>query len=80
MGQLRRRFWLEAGCAVASAVLAVVTMFWRDWIEVTGWDPDRGDGSLEWVFVAGLALVSALSALAARLELRQRTIRAPRAG
>jgi hypothetical protein len=37
---MRKRFWIESAAAVACGALAVVTLFWRDWIEVTGWDPD----------------------------------------
>lgn len=55
-----RRFRLELGTAVASALLLLVTIVWRDWIElVFRVDPDHGDGSLEWLIVA----VTALSAI-----------------
>ena len=56
-----RRFRLELGTAVASALLLLVTIVWRDWIELglPGVDPDHGDGSLEWLIVA----VTALSAI-----------------
>jgi hypothetical protein len=49
------RFWLEAGSAGLAGVLTVVTLLWRDWIElVFGVDPDGGDGSVEWLVVAVL--------------------------
>jgi hypothetical protein len=49
------RFWLEAGLAGVAGVLAVVTLLWRDWIElVFGVDPDGGNGSVEWLVVAVL--------------------------
>jgi hypothetical protein len=49
------RFWLEAGSAGVAGVLAVVTLLWRDWIElVFGVDPDGGNGSVEWFIVAAL--------------------------
>ena len=67
-GDMRRRFWAEAGLAGLSAFLGVLTLVWRDWIEgVTGWDPDRHNGSLEWlIVVALLALALFLGGLARR--------------
>jgi hypothetical protein len=68
-GNQRRRVWLEAGLSAVAAVLAIVTLISREWIELlTGWDPDHGDGSLEWAIVAGLAVVALISGIAARLE------------
>jgi hypothetical protein len=66
---VRIRFWFEAGLAVLSGSLAIVTLFWRDWIEaLTGFDPDHHNGSLEWAIVAGLAVISIVVALVARAE------------
>jgi hypothetical protein len=46
----RSRFRLEAGLAALSGVLALVTLLWRDWIElVFRVDPDRHNGSFEWL-------------------------------
>lgn len=68
---VRIRFWLEAGLAVLSGSLAVVTLFWRDWIEAfTGVDPDHHSGALEWAIVAGMAVTSMIGALVARAEWR----------
>jgi hypothetical protein len=52
--------------------LGFVTPIFPGWIEfVSGYDPDRGDGSLEWLIVLGLFLVTiVMLALAAR-EWRQ---------
>jgi hypothetical protein len=48
----RSRFRLEAGLAALSGVLALDTLLWRDWIElVLRVDPDRHNGSLEWLLV-----------------------------
>jgi undecaprenyl pyrophosphate phosphatase UppP len=71
-GNQRRRFWVEAGLSAATAILAILTLFWREWIELlTGWDPDHGDGSLEWAIVIVLALVAVIFGAMARAEWRQ---------
>jgi hypothetical protein len=58
---LRVRFWVEAVAACAAAVLGVVTLLWWDWIEaVFGVDPDHGNGSAEWIAVAGLFVLAGL--------------------
>jgi hypothetical protein len=67
---LRRRFWPEAALAVTATVLALVTLVWRDWIEIGfGVDPDGGSGALEWTIVAGLLLLAVASGALARAEL-----------
>lgn len=72
---IRRRLRLEVGIALLAAALAVPTLISREWIEVlTGWDPDGGDGSLEWLLVAGLAAVAAVSALLALADRRRLAI------
>jgi DMSO/TMAO reductase YedYZ heme-binding membrane subunit len=66
---VRARFWLEAGLVSLCGFLAVLTVFWRDWIEaLTGFDPDHHNGSFEWAIVAGLLLVSVLAGIVARGE------------
>ena len=66
------RFWVESALATASALLLVVTVFWSEWIEaVFRVDPDGGSGAAEWLVVVVLGIVSALSALAARIEWRR---------
>jgi hypothetical protein len=68
MRSVRTRFWVEAGLAVASGVLAIVTMFWHDWIEITGLDPDRHSGTVEWLAVAALGAIALALAAMTRLE------------
>jgi hypothetical protein len=55
----RRRFWVETGLASIAGLLALITPIFPDWIEfVSGWDPDQRDGSVEWLIVVGLFLVT----------------------
>lgn len=63
---LRRRFWPEMVLGIVTAILTVVTLIQRNWIEVLfGVDPDQGNGTMEWFIVAGLAVATvALFALA----------------
>jgi hypothetical protein len=66
------RFWLESALATVSALLLVVTVVWHEWIElVFRVDPDGGSGAAEWLVVVVLGVISALSALAARVEWRR---------
>jgi hypothetical protein len=71
MRSIRARFWIEIVAAVASGSLAVLTVFWHDWIEVTGWDPDGHNGAVEWLIVAVLAAVAVIAAVLARVEWRR---------
>jgi hypothetical protein len=58
---------LETIAASIAGLLAVITVFWNDWIEaITGWDPDQHDGSAERLIIAALALVAIALAVAAR--------------
>jgi len=69
---LRFRFWLESVFGSCAGVLAVVTIFWRDWIEaVFGVDPDKGNGTAEWLVVLILLAVALALAAAARGEWRR---------
>ena len=60
------RFYVDSVLACLSGVLGVITLFWRDWIEVFGFDPDHGSGLAEWVIVLGLLTAAVLLAEAAR--------------
>jgi hypothetical protein len=69
---VRVRFWLEAGLAFLCGVLAVVTVFWRDWIEaLTGFDPDHHNGAFERLIVVGLFAACVLVGFVARAEWRR---------
>ena len=59
---LRRRFWLETICGSVTGIVAVITLFWHDWIEaVFRSDPDSGNGSAEWLVVLVLLVFAAMS-------------------
>jgi len=76
--RMRVRFWVMTVAGAAAAVLLVVTLISREWIEeVFGVDPDGGDGSLEWLIVVGLAAVVVVLGVGATLEWR-RAAAAPR--
>jgi hypothetical protein len=45
--------------AIVTCILFVITLVQRDWIEVGfGVDPDRRMGTLEWLIVAALLVVT----------------------
>lgn len=63
---------IEAVLAVVSAALGILTLFWRDWIEIlTGWDPDHHSGSAEIGLVLALFVVSVTCAVLARRSHRR---------
>lgn len=69
---MRRQFWAAVVVGGSSAVLAVMTLISREWIELLfGVDPDNGSGAVEW----GIVLVTAAIAIAclgwARVEWRR---------
>ena len=75
--KLTTRFWSEATFAGVSALLAALTIVWRDWIEaVFRVDPDHGSGALEWAMVAALMSAAVVATLFARAELRRRSAQA----
>ncbi len=65
----RSWFWVEAGLAALSGCLFVVTVVWRDWVElIFKVEPDNGNGSLEWTIVLSLAVMTVVLGLLARRE------------
>ncbi len=65
-------FWIEVGLAAITGLLALITPVFPDWIEaVSGWDPDQHDGSVEWMIVVGLFVVTFALVAAATLEWRR---------
>ena len=70
---MRKRFWIEAGLAVGSGFLLLLTLVSSEWIEASfRVDPDGGNGSLEWAIVAALLATTVTFALLARAERAQR--------
>jgi len=59
-------------------MLAVITLFWHDWIEAAfRVNPDSGGGSAEWLIVLVLLLVTVALAVGARREWRRAGLAAP---
>jgi hypothetical protein len=62
---------IEVILAAVLGAATILTAVWPDWIEgVLGFDPDGGDGSVEWLIVAGLAVATLIVAALARRDLR----------
>jgi hypothetical protein len=74
----RGRFSIEAALALVSASVGLVTLVWKDWIElVFRLDPDRGNGALEWAIVAVLYGASVALGLVARRDWRRGQLAGP---
>jgi hypothetical protein len=68
----RARLWIEMALATLTAILFLLTLVWREWIEaVFKVDPDGGDGSLEWAIVGVLFAASVTMSVMARAEWRR---------
>jgi hypothetical protein len=69
---VRWRFWAESGLAALAAILLVVTLISREWIEeVFRVDPDGGSGAAEWLAVGALLVLALGFGALARLEWRR---------
>lgn len=74
--QLRKIFWWEAIGAAACAVVFIVTLFNREWIEIIfGVEPDAGNGMMEWAVVVVLAALTLLSVTVVGREWRRSVVR-----
>jgi hypothetical protein len=74
---LRRRFWVETSTAALSTALLLLTLLRRDWIEgIVRVEPDRGDGTLEWLVVATFVVLNMACSLMARREWRRAAVAA----
>lgn len=74
----RARFWVESVAGSVCGMLAVLTVFWPDWIEgLTGFDPDHHSGWFEWAIVVALLVVCAAAGSLARAEWRRPRVAVP---
>ena len=70
--RLSGRFWVELALGLASTVFALLTLAWKDWVEIVfKVDPDHHSGSLEWTIVAVAVAVTVIAFAAARFEWRK---------
>ncbi len=68
---VRFRLIVEILLVVVSAILAVVTLIWPNWIELLfEAEPDGGDGSWEWAISAIFILAAVVFSVLARLDFR----------
>lgn len=70
MNKMRKRLIaVETALAGLAGLLAIVSIFWRDWIEILfQTDPDHHSGTTELVLIVGLAALSVLLGCAARWQ------------
>ena len=72
---------IEIALAVVLGAATILTAVWPDWIEgLFGVDPDGGNGTVEWLIVAVLAVATFAVAALARRDLRVLRHRTPAGG
>ena len=71
---VRRRFWAESVLSAVTGFLFLLTIVGPEWLEAFGWDPDHGNGTVEWAIVAGLLAVCVVTAASARVEWRRAAV------
>jgi hypothetical protein len=70
--QLGPLFWVEALLAAGNAILLVMTLVWKDWVEIVfDVNPDAGSGAVEWAIVGITLVLSIVLLLLALAELRR---------
>ena len=70
--RVRIRFFVETGLGLTSAVLSLLTLVKRDWIEAMfGIDPDHGNGVVEWLIVGGFLFTTLMLFSLAQFEWRR---------
>ena len=69
---LRQRFYWDLALVLAGILLFVLTLVWKDWIELAfRLDPDAGNGAVEFLMCAALLGAVAISGWLARTEWRR---------
>ena len=69
---MRSRFWLEVVLGFATGLMSLLTLAWKDWIEIAfRMDPDRHSGLAEWAIVGIFLAITLSSAALARQEWRR---------
>jgi hypothetical protein len=62
---------IEVALAAFLGAATILTAVWPDWIEgLFGFDPDGGNGTVEWLIVAVFAVATLVVAVLARRDLR----------
>lgn len=65
-------FWIETVAAIVGFALLVLTLVSREWVEeLTGFEPDGGNGAFEVALPLVLFAIAAAASIAARREYRR---------
>jgi hypothetical protein len=69
---MRSRFWLEVVLGFATGLMSLLTLAWKDWIEIAlRIDPDRHSGLAEWAIVGIFLAITVSSTALVRHEWRR---------
>jgi len=70
--RLPARFWIETVAAVVGFALLLLTLVSHEWFEeLTGYEPDGGNGAFEIALPLALLAIAATSSIAARRVYRR---------